>query len=144
MTPNELFSLSGLCESINFDAVAGIYWEVEAEIADELGIGYSWLANCTPYDRQCRLCGTLCETNEFGSIPRNCDNPRCASVRTFWGIQSFPRCDIFNYRGNRGPYLRKRMERHFGASKLSEIPDEIRFEFLLSAMLERIAHESQH
>ena len=146
MTPKELFSLvdtPGV--EFGFLSIADFYWTAEYFLARESGIPYSVLVSSTAEVRTCDLCGTICDTDEYGRVPRQCDNKQCATLREFWLIVGFPRfTNMVSQRNPRYSVLKNRMKTFLGCNNLAEIPKEIRMDFLLNFMIERIADEQNN
>lgn len=147
MTPHEFFTHIEKVAEANGESVEhtlDAYWAFEFGLAGIAGARTSFLKYMQdPADRTCSLCGHVNDTDERGELPDFCANPRCAEVRRFWcinGIWTFtPKATT-----KRGAFLRSRLEMVFGVRTIHAAPEELRFEFLASAMIERIAHESQH
>lgn len=121
-----------------------VYWDIELMIADEDDAPWSeaWLS--AKDERACALCGHVCETTQFGDVPTECEDKQCQAVRSFWKIHgNVTEFSRFGGDRARSAYLRSRMNGVLGVSALREIAREIRFEFLLNTMIERLAHEHQ-
>ena len=151
METKEFFSLSEKDIGTAFSELLIDYWTLELGIADGNGCSYSSLdLYGDSINRTCQICGTVCNTSNCGELPRNCENRQCASMREFWGVLGFPTfyrlksSGIKNKEAARPQYLKTRMRLIFGCNRISEIPAELRFDFLLSTMVERIAHEANN
>lgn len=147
MNARDLFGLYGRTAHYEFDTLAESYWYLEMRIADENDAAYSNLELGDPQERTCQVCGTVCQTTESGILPRNCDNSQCAGLRDFWGVQEFPAFQRLTYQGlkkKRADYLKSRLQMFFGCTSFKQIPNELRFDFLLTAMVERVAYEKNN
>ncbi len=150
MEAKDIFTLNDRCFSHQYESILYEYWSLEMVIADE---NYSPYSDLEDYgkasQRACELCGSACITNEAGII-WSCINEKCVELRSFWGIHGplgFSHISSGKpglNRSNRYSYLKTRMRSILHCEKISEIPAEIRFVFLLSAMVERIAHEKNN
>lgn len=128
------------------------YWELEQLIAYEQNNSFSDIEDRDPRRRTCRICGYISDTDESGTFPRECANQMCQAVREFWVIYPYPMNNRIGSVGNkktstaatRAFYLKARIKAMFGQPSLSEIPSEIKLDFLIMTMIERIAHEANN
>jgi hypothetical protein len=147
MTPQEIFSIEVDPDCITRERCLDIYsnyWALEMELAGEMGVAYCDLEECDIDTRTCATCGTVNHTDQWGSITRECQNDKCQMARSYWGIVGY--IYQFTHIGGdklRAAWLRTRIDKMFGEKKLSAIPEEIRLEFLLSAMIERMTFEDR-
>lgn len=148
MDAKDLFSLMDKCKNHSFSGIVEWYWLLEMAIADENEACYSNLEEyADPDNRKCQLCGAVCQTTDFGLMPRECSNKQCEALRKYWGVLGFPRFSQLATTGktaSRSQYLKARIQKTFGCNRMSAIPFELRFDFMLSTMIERIAHESNN
>lgn len=143
MKPSEIFN-----EGEEFERAKEFYWTTEMVLASEVdSVGFTWLADFRdPEQRKCGICSKVNDTNEFGSMNQYCSDKKCAALKKYWQIfGDLSHFSNFNIQNkdvkNRGNYLKARMKKFLNVTKLSQIPIELRYEFLLTAMIERMAHE---
>lgn len=122
----------------------GLYWDLECAIASYECAAFSETELKDKSTRECWLCGHISNTDESGSVPKVCDNKKCAQVWIYWKISRFPCAHFINAQKNREDFLRTKIRKEFNSSKLSSIPREIVGVFLLNAMIERISIEQKH
>ena len=118
------------------------YWMLEIKLSDAQGLAYSYIDDCLEEYRTCYICGTIQGTNEFGEIPDECINKRCKQIRNYWKIKKLCPYFITMHHGGQSArfyWLKKRIKTLFNGSQIRDIKKEIIFEFLLTAMLVRIA-----
>lgn len=150
MNSPEIFALHEKWESSSFCDLLCDLWMLEARIADGHECAYSWIDDCSITDRTCVLCGSICDTAACGGIPRECPTEYCAKLRSFWNINHFPSARIYSGAKKesdtylRYGYLRSRMEKIFNTKSILDVPFELRVNFLLSAMIERMSHEKNN
>lgn len=146
MIPSEVFSLElDLYLRTWYRDAVSKYWEIEMEIAGEHGIEYCDLEQCDIESRTCAVCFTINDVDSPGYfLPQICANNDCQEIRKYWGITasvsefSYIRCEK-----TRAAWLRNRIKKVFHTgSSLSHINEDLRFDFLLNAMIERIAIEA--
>lgn len=148
MTPQEIFDLFDPTDSYSIDRgldIASKYWWLEFRIADEIGVYYSNLEETDKESRTCSICGALTDTTEYGRVSTICSNNDCEKLRVFWGInESVDKFWHISGKKEKSNWLRYRIKRTFHTGQmLSVIPKQLRFEFLLMAMIERLAYESK-
>lgn len=125
------------------------YWDLETYLSYVLGIPFSSLDMADPEYRTCPICGTVSRTSNSGGYPDECSNAQCQEIRSFWGIGNGWSISSLGFKSNtnRGTYLRNRIRSTFGERErkhdawLIKVPESLRFVYLLSIMVERIAHE---
>lgn len=123
------------------------YWLCEFDYSYAIGASFSSLIDYScDDDRRCAMCGGIIDTNEFGVIS-HCTNKKCEALIDFWDLQGFPKptnfCQKKSHK-NRQQFLRARIIKMFGSSKLFSINNKLMFDFLLCSMIERIAHEANN
>jgi hypothetical protein len=115
-------------------------------LADEHECGYSDIELYGALeDRTCYLCGHINHTDKVGRLSKHCQAPKCRMLWEYWCLSPFPRpCQALSFK--RRSYLGARIVSIFGlgSRKLYDIPQALLFDFLLSAMIERMAHEQNH
>lgn len=133
------------------------YWSLQEQIAEDV--------NHAPYDdieeyrepnnRSCFICGAIHQTSEKGGFKgKSCTTKHCKNIKSFFDLRGninepqylISGKETVNEILNRASWLRRFINKagfekvHYGGA-LAQIPEEIRFEFLLNAMIKRIAHE---
>lgn len=121
------------------------YWLCEFDYSGAIGASFTSLIDYRDDDdRRCAMCGGIIDTNDFGII-RHCTNNKCMALIDFWDLQGFPKpthfCQKQSHK-NRGQFLRARIVKTFGFSKIYLIENSLMFDFLLCSMIERIVHEA--
>ena len=152
MNARDVFGYLG-DESIGIEYLLGDYWRFEMMLSDAHGWAYSFIADSQdPSERTCGICGTVCGTDTHGRNPRVCENKQCQQVREFFSINNevaYPRywnkfsLKAKTTRAKRASFLKRKISEIPMAKRLIDIDESILFEFLLNAMIERIAYENK-
>lgn len=161
MLPREVFGIDpgsiGQNQHTFAEEILFAYWDVEMAIADSMGAGWTNLDLQDPDERTCTVCSKVHCTTESGFVPSTCDTPYCASVRKYFGLghkitmSQFSRHD--KETGLRRRVLEHRISKLLGTGSTVEgfiykniltIPKQIRFDVLLTTMLERMVHEKDN
>lgn len=97
--------------------------------------------------RRCEICGTVSNSNNDG-LCESCDNAACEEIRGYFSICDYPYArrkggaGANNHVGLRAAFLGGKL-RSDGYKRISDIPVDIRFNYLITAMLERVVSEKR-
>lgn len=146
MLPSEVFSIEySEWERERFIDPASRYWALEMEIAERNDAMYCDLEECDIESRTCAMCGSVNDVNVWGWLPRECNYDKCQDIRSYWGIsEAVYMCVRMSCDKARAGWLRTRIKSVFETGgTLSHITKELRFDFLLNAMIERMSIEDR-
>jgi hypothetical protein len=156
MNASEFFNsvvLHNFGSSSSYGDWTSSYWELEFVLAEVNDCNYSVLDDyATTQERTCDLCGTIHDTNEYGSI-NFCENETCNEVRRFFGFTSGKRPimaagKVGSDRHKRVTWLRRKLTELYGTenSYLSRVYGhdlDCRLSMLISLQIvrEQIEHQ---
>ena len=132
------------------------YWSLQMHLANLTGNYSSDLQDLQdPRFRSCGICGLVHGTDEYGSIPSNCENAECRLLREFWrygGSDSLVRpCRASGFHNRtpgsvasaRSTWFKKYMTETFSTTNLFDLPPELRLQTLMGMTIARMAIEQR-